>query len=213
MLFFKKKKPVVSLTPSEVAKNIFGSETVVLTQLKCQTAEKYPFLSRWGTNAECDYHVQGQYGELNFEFSFPLKVYTTERAHKVHHYGFWGSCLTVSSQLLQLRNTYAYSGKPFCAPDSDSWFYNNKFKGVSIWSENMPLSAAEMDIVKHFVSWVESGMSAMASARYAIFCKQYNVSVVFWEPELYDFESQLNILRDHLKCWNEGCPQFDAIND
>ncbi len=204
MLFFKKKKPVAPLTPSEVAKNIFGSETVVFTQFKCQTAEKYPFLFRWGTNAECDYHVQGKYGELNFEFSFPLKVYATERARKVHHYGFWGSCLTVSSPLLQLRNTYAYSGKPFCAPDSDSWFYNNKFKGVSIWSENMPLSAAEMDIVKHFVSWVESGMSALASVRYAFFFAHGKVSIVFWEPDLYDFESQLNMLHEDFQMKNDG---------
>lgn len=204
MLFFKKKKPVASLTPSEVAKNIFGSDTVVSRQLKCQTAEKYPFLSRWGTNAECDYYVQGQYGELNFEFSFPLKVYTTERAHKVHHYGFWGSCLTISSLLLQLRNAYAYSGKPFRAPDSDSWFYNNKFKGVSIWSENMSLSTAEMDIVKRFVSWVESGMSALASARYAFFFAHGKVSIVFWEPDLYDFESQLNMLHEDFQMMNEG---------
>ena len=198
MLFFRKKKQVTSLTPLEVAKNIFGSETVVSTQLKCQTAEKYPFLSRWGTNAECDYYVQGQYGELDFEFSFPLKIYTSEQEYKVHHYGFWGSCLTLRHPLLDLRNIYAFSGRPFRSPEDATWLYNDKFKGLSIWSVYAELSAEEMATLKKIISWIESGMSAMASARYAVFCEQDKISVVFWEPELYDFESQLSILRDQL---------------
>ena len=199
MLFFKKKKQLPALSPQELARIVFGNNTTVTAAFHCNTADKYPFLLPWGSNAEADYHVHGEYGELNFEFSFPLKIYTSEQEYKIHHYGFWGSCLTIQHPLLALRNTYAFSGKPFRAPDDVMWVYNDKFKGLSIWSEYANLSATEMDTLKKIISWIESGMSAMASARYAVFYKQDKLSIVFWEPELYDFESQLKMLRDYFQ--------------
>lgn len=204
MLFFKKKKQSPPLTPPEIAERIFGNDTTVTAPFCSSTAVKYPFLSHWGSNAEADYHVQGKQGELDFEFSFPLKIYTSEMEYKIHHYGFWGSCLTLRHPSLSLRNTYAFSGKPFRAPDDEAWLRNDKFKGLSIWSEHAPLTVEEMAAVKKLISWVESGMSAIVSVRYAVFCKRDTVSVVFWEPELYDFESQLEILRDYFQMTDYG---------
>ena len=199
MLFFKKEKRPPPLTPQEIVEAVFGSNTTVTTSFRCHTSEKFPFLSRWGSHAEAGYFVNGEYGELVFEFSIPLKIFDTERDYKFHHYGFVGSCLTLRHPFPSLRNTYAFSGKPFRKPDDETWVYNDKTKGVSIWSEYAQLSAEEMATVEKFISWIEGGMSAMVSARYALFCKRDTISVVFWEPAFYHFESQLDMLHDFLQ--------------
>ena len=195
---FWKKETKAELSPLEITHTVLGDTSGIISPMSCETALKYPFLSHYGANTECDYCVNGTIGELSFEFSYPLKVYSTERSKKYHHYSFIGNCLTIRHPGITLKKTYSFSGKPFCPPSDDLWVKGSKFKGVSIFSFGTELSDSELNTVKCLIAWIESGLSAILSARYAIFTNAGTANIVFWEPELYDLESQLMILKEKM---------------
>lgn len=197
MFFHKKAKQIKSLT--EITQDVFGQSASLVEKYRSETSRVYPFLSRFAPNLESDYWITGQYRAFSFTFAFPVKLYSSEQDLKNFHYGFLGCILTVHMQTSWSSNVYAYSGNPFRAPEEDFWYEEEKCNGVKIFSEGRDLSNTEKQDIEKIVSWTESGFSAAFSSRYAVFLQNNTMHIVFWKPELYDFESQLRIVAEVLE--------------
>lgn len=197
MFFHKKAKQIKSLTA--ITQDVFGQSASLVENYRSETSQVYPFLSRFGANLESDYWITGQYRDFSFTFAFPLKLYSSEQDLKSFRYGFLGCILTVRRQTSWSGNVYAYSGKPFHVPAEDSWYEEEKCKGVKIFSEGTNLSNTGKRNIEKIVSRIESGFSAAFSSRYAVFLQNNTLNIVFWKPELYDFEAQLRIVAEVLE--------------
>lgn len=196
MFFDKKSTHKKSL--AETAKVVFGQSAAVEEHHRSDTLHEYPFLSKLGDNFESDYRITGRYGNIPFVFSFPVKFYSSERSAKFCRYDFLGYILTIQPQAAIECSVYGHTGKPFRAPDEENWNKEGKYKGVKIFSKDSPLSFAGRQYVERIISWIESGFSAVASPRYAVFFQGKTVHIAFQKPDFYYFEAQLSIIAEML---------------
>ena len=197
-MFFKKKASDNSRDLLKKATSIFGADVITATLQKFNTESSLPIVSAFAPNAECDYVVKGGYHSLRFGLYFPVKVFNTERDYKFSHWSFLGCCITLLDNRYHILATYALTGKPFRNPDNNLWVQNGKYKGLSVWSEGQSLSPADHHIVEDLIGWTDGEFAALWSAQYALLIRNGIAAIAFWEPDLYDYESQLKIFAEAL---------------
>jgi len=195
-MFFRKRAPKAVRSTAEIARSVFGDSADAIAPMRCETAEKYPFLACFGTQAESDFFVWGTCGTLEFECAFPLKIYSSQREYDRRSYGFLGSCITLMRPAFEMRSVYACTGKPFRAPEGAGWVLNEPCRGLSVWSMDQILSRAEEEILRQLIDWIEGHVYAMDASRYAIFIRDSRAHLVFRDPELCDLQSQLQLLKE-----------------
>lgn len=199
-MFFKKhRQERVDL--QKIAGSVFGHDAVTGQNKQFITESDFPLLAEFASNAECDYVIHGNYHGLAFGLYFPLKVYKTERDRKISHWAFLGNCITVRNDSFRIRNTVALTGKPFRKPNNGLWHKNDTVKRVSVWSEGERLSQAEFQVIEKLITWIDRELSALWSPRYAVQICNGTATIVFWEPDLYDPESQMKLLAEALDCY------------
>ena len=194
-MFFKKRLQV-GTDIQHIAFDIFGNDTSVLQSRTFSVDTEFPVLTQFAQNAECDYFVSGEFHNISFKMYFPLKVYQTERDRKISHWAFLGSCIVLRSDDLCIRNTYAMSGKPYHQPNDELWQKNGKTRGATIWSEGQNLSPDEYRKVEALIEWVDNEFCALWSTRHAIQVQDGCITIAFWEPDLYDPESQMKLFAE-----------------
>ena len=198
-MFFRKKHQREQVDLQETAASIFGPDVVVGRNKAFSTGEDFPLRAEFAPHAECDYAVHGHYRGLEFDLCFPLKVYQTEREKRISHWAFLGSCITVRKDGFRIRNTVALTGKPFRRPNNGLGQKNDPVKRVAIWSDGERLSQTEFQVIEKLIIWIDREFSALCSPRYAVQVRNGTASIVFWEPDLYDAESQMKLLAEALQ--------------
>ena len=197
-MLFKRKASDNGRDSQQTTTAIFGSDVMLTTHQEFNTENNFPIISSFAPRAECDYVVKGGYHGLRFGLYFPVKAFNTERDYKFSHWSFLGCCVTLQDDSYYLPTTYALTGKPFRHPDNNLWVQNGKCKGLSVWSEKQQLSPADKHVVESLIVWADGEFAAFWSAQYAILIRNGIASIAFWEPELYDFESQLKMFSEAL---------------
>ena len=94
---------------------------------------------------------------------------------------------------------------PFRPPEETGWVKNGKTKGAAVWSEGQTLSPEERRTVDDLICWIDTEFCALWSTRYALQIRDGCITIAFWEPELYDPESQMKLFADAMERF--GAPQ------
>lgn len=195
MFFGRRKQP--DKPPAQLVGELFGPSAVLEENGVYDTGQIYPFLAWFGSTLENRWRLTGRYGSASFTFCFPVKLYDTLRQRKFCTYGFTGAVLTLHRRLSWTGTAYAYSGKPFRPPEGPGWQENKSYKRVQCFSQG-GLSALDREQIQALVDWMKSGCSALFSPRYAICARNGDADIAFWEPELFCFAHQMDILISQL---------------
>lgn len=195
-MFFGRRKPP-DKPPAQLAGELFGPSALLEENIVCDTAQAYPLLTRFGSTLESRWRLTGQYGAASFTFCFPVKLYDTPRQRKLCTYGFTGAVLTLHRHLSWTGTACVCSGKPFRPPEGPGWQENEPYKRVQCFSQG-GLSALGREQIEALVDWMKSGCSALFSSRYAIWFRDGDADIAFWEPELFYFAHQMDILISQL---------------
>lgn len=199
-MFFRKKHQREQVDLQETAASIFGPDVVVGRNKAFSTETDFPLLAEFAPHAECDYAIHGHYHGLEFDLCFPLKVYQTERDKTISHWSFLGSWIALRKDSIPIRNTVALTGKPFRRPNDGLWQKNDPVKGDAVWSQGERLSQTEFQVIEKLITWIDRELSALWSPRYAVQIRNGTAAIAFWEPDLYDPESQMKLLAGALDC-------------
>lgn len=198
-MFFRNKAADAHQDFRKAAVPVFGEDIETAQDQTFQAEKDFPMLAEFASHLECEYFVCGKYREIPFAFYFPLKAYRTERDRKYFHWAFFGSCLLLRHSKYCIPTVYAFTGRPFHRFKETMWLKSPKFRGLSIWSSGTPLTPGNRQTVEELITWVEHSLSACMSAQYALYIKDNTATITFWEPELYDCESQLKLLAEALE--------------
>ncbi len=198
-MLFKKKASDPDQGFQTAAASVFGADVTALTRQRFDTESTFPIVSSFAPWAECDFIVQGEYRGLGFGLYFPVKAFNTERDRNTSHWAFWGYFISLQGDRFRIPATYAFTGRPFRPPDKNVWLQSGKHKGLSVWSEERPFSQAGRSTAEDLMDWTDSEFAALWSAQYALLIRDGIVSIAFWKPDLYDYDSQLKLFSEAVR--------------